>query len=377
MKTKNIICFFFFFSVFLNVTAQDFSNINELISIASKNPSSLESSIKKKGFLYSTFKNNRQSFKHKINESYINYELNPRVLEYTTSNRQFYLDAFSYLSKAGYTVKKNEVQSLVSKEKHEADGFTKGKISIYLYANTSYSGTIESYSILIYPGTLSGGKVSSNKQGAGYGNFYVSLLNPNENLKAEPTTSNSVEQSFTGSAGLGATPGIESGFSGIVGLDELNKNLPSFIDFGLHMRVSVGVQPFALASEDYKYSSFFKLDAGGGPALMLTPFRNTDLVFAFFYDFLPSLNDGGAIEYIGSDRNYSKTVERDSSSFAFSQVMGFELKYKSLLLGIESSKYIDKGKYTISSGTNGNITDTNFEAALPINQIAFKLGICF
>jgi len=359
----------------LKVSSQSFKNVNELISFSRKTPSDLEKKLSAKGFKYLETKNNRQHFSNSEEGTALNYELNPRILEFSFKDRQFYLDAYSNLEKTGYIISKGELITIGSGKKYTADKFSSMNNELYFFQYTESSKVI--YEILVYPKVSNGGTILSDKEDFGYGCLYISLLTPKGLIADVPSPSNSVEQSFLGKAGIGAGRGWEFGLSGISGLYGVNKKLPYFIDFGLHLKLMAGFQTFALASTDYNYKNFIKLGGGGGPSITISPLRERDLRFSFYYDFIPSASMGGSVEYKGPNQNYSKKVARVGGSFAMIKVYGFEVKYKNISFALESSKYIDKGKYENESGTSGNVTKSKFDAAIQMNQMALKMGYCF
>jgi hypothetical protein len=355
------------------IIGQNFKNINEIVSISQKKPSDLEKALVAKGFRYESTEKSRQLFSHTIGNASISYELAPRVFEYTFYDRQFYLDAFSRVQKADYLFSKGEVISLENSKKYTADKFSKDGTVLY-FLQISEKGKSDQFKILIYPS--SSGK-SASKNDFGYGNFYVGLVLPKGILGESPSPQGTVEQAFVGNSGMGAGKGVELGFSGISGFYSINKSLPYFVDFGLHMRALAGFQPYALASSTFNYKNFGRFGAGGGPSISFSPFRNSDLSASFFYDFIPTGNFGGNMEYNGSDATYSNTVKRNDVSFALARNYGFELKYESLMFGLEKSNFTDKGVFDKQQGYNGNISSTTINAGIPFQQAAVKFGFVF
>jgi hypothetical protein len=381
----NKIIFFLLLSITANQAfAQSFSTLNELLGLSRKNPKELEKALLLKGFSYDGLEDERQKFS-KLGEG-LNYELNPRVLQYNFMSREYFLEYYAFMERSGYVITKSTVMSIDTDEEQNAQLFEKGKIRIFLYQSDMTEGS-ETYSILLYPfgnenSNSSSDNSNSGKESISFGNIYVALLSPRSAMANKPSSSNSIQQGLQGFAGMGATAGFEGGFSGIAGLNLINNRLPYFLDLGISLKIMGGLQPFSYESlgfpyDDYKYSSFAKVGGGGGPAVVLSPLRETDFRIIFYYDFLPSASLGGAITYDGEIPDYSQSMARKSGSFALIKAFGFSVKYQSVLLGIESSKYIDKGSYENKFGYTGNITTETFEAKLPVNQLIVKLAYCF
>jgi hypothetical protein len=362
--------------------SQTFATVNELIALSKKDPSSLEKTLNLKGFKFVGKDGERQEFS-KFGES-ISYEMNPRVVQYNFTERSSYLEFYTHLQKGGYVISKGKVTNIDDDEEHDANIFDKGKVHICLVDSGSDEDI--NYTILIYPfqNASSSGSTTQNsaKDPISYGNMYLALLLPKSKMASPASQSTTIQQDFQGQGGMGATAGFEGGWSGVVGSDLINSRLPYFLDLGLSLKLMGGIQPFSYESlgtpfDDYKYNGFVKAGLGGGPAVVLSPFRETDFRMAFYYDFLPSVNLGGSIVYNGPDTDYSQSIEKDAASFALIKVFGFSLKYQSLLLGIETSNYIDKADYTNSYGYTGNMGSNKFQAKLPVKQLILKIGYCF
>ncbi len=359
----------------LTLSSQSFKNINELIDFSRMAPNDLEKKLKEKGFEYIETKDDRHRFRNYQQAASLSYTLNPRVLELRFEDRQFYLDAYSYLEKSGYILSKGQVVETESEEEHVAEKFTKENNELFFYQMSEDGST--DYGILVYPKASSSGSVLSDKEDFGYGCLYASFLTPKGLIAETPSLTNSTEDSFTGEVGIGAGQGWEFGLSGIAGFYGVNKKLPYFLDFGLHLRFMGGFQSYALASPDYEYKNFYKVGAGGGPSITISPFNQKDFRISFYYDFIPSVSLGGSVEYTGSNTNYSETIARIEGSYALIKVMGIELKYASISVALESSAYVDTGKYERNAGNPANLTTSNFDAAIAMNQLGLKFGFCF
>jgi len=364
--------------------SQTFKTVNEIINISRKDPSALEKALALKGFSFVGKEDERQRFSK--SSEMISYELNPRVFQYSFEDRRSYLEFYSQMEKGGYIITKGKVTKIDDNKEVNANIFDKGKVHICLI-DIGEDGE-EEYSILIYPfnnndnSNTSNSNQSSAKDPISYANMYVALMLPKSKMAKPASQSTTINQDFQGQGGMSATAGIEGGWSGIVGFDLINNKLPYFLDFGLSLKLMGGIQPFSYESlgdpfDDYKYSGFAKVGGGGGPAIVLSPFRETDFRMVFYYDFLPSASLGGSIVYNGPDSDYQQTIDRDGASFALIKVFGFSLKYQNVLFGIETSNYIDKGSYTNTYGYTGNIGNEKFKANLPVKQLILKLAYCF
>ncbi|MBU2018173.1 MAG: hypothetical protein KJ941_00890 [Bacteroidetes bacterium] len=364
--------------------SQTFKSVNELINISKKDPSALEKELSVKGFSFIGKDKERQEFS-KFGEK-VSYELNPRVFQYSFRDRTSYLNYYSQMEKSGFTITKGKVTKLENDQDENANIFEKGKVQISLIDISENNE--EEYSILIYPfynesaTRTSSANNNSSKESISYGNVYVAVMLPKSKMGDPASKSTTIKQDMQGQGGMGATAGFEGGWSGVAGFNSLNSKLPFFLNFGLSLKLMGGIQPFSYENlgkpyDDYKYNGFAKMGGGGGPAIVLSPFRDADFRLTFYYDFLPSANFGGSIVYDGPDANYSQTIERDDASFALIKVFGFSLKYESILFGVETSKYTDQASYTNNYGYVGNMGSDKFKAKLPINQLIFKFGFCW
>ncbi len=360
--------------------AQSFKDIKELISLSVKEPLELETTLNNKGFTFNGKKSERYGF-YRIDER-VSYELLPRAFQYSFTSRHHYLSFFSGLKKLGFSVSTSEVQLLDSKEKRSATLFAKKQMEIYLIDLTK--GNDHEYSILIYPGPyINESNVNSlYKNDISFVGIHASTSSAGGVLSENPSETTSYQQDFNGESGMGIKRAYGLEISGISGLKSLNRKLPYFVDFGISLGTSFNVQPFSYESlgapfDEFKYDAFMRAGLGGGPAILLSPFRNTDFRITFYYDFVPSVNFGGGLRYQNTTYNYEENVLRDKPSFTLVKAYGASIKYKSVIFSVQKSAYFDKANYTLSSGYNGILSQTKFNSNLFFDYLTFKLGVTF
>jgi hypothetical protein len=378
---NKIFCFSLLLLISPNFFGQSFGNIKEIISLSHKEPLEIETSLSNLGFTYSG-KTSQDRYEFEGYQESVQYAILPRVFQYNFSSRTTYLAFYSQLKKSGYSYQVGNVIVLSTNSEKEATVFEKGGTQVSL-VDMSKDG-VESYAALIVQtdkGSKSG-RYSDSKDIVSYGGFYTALLFPRGIIANQPSQSTSIQQDFQGFGGIGAKTGFEFGLSGVSGLNSLNEKLPYFLDFGVSLKLMYGLQPFSYEGlgtpyDDFEYNSFIKLGGGGGPAIVLSPIRDLDLRLFFYYDFLPSANFGGTIEYIGNEPNYEQKIARDSPSFALTRAFGLTLKYENVFIGLETSKYIDKANYTNAYGYGAPLTQEPFKAKLPIQQLILKVGYNF
>ncbi|MDP4865624.1 MAG: hypothetical protein NWR53_03075 [Crocinitomicaceae bacterium] len=101
----NKIIFFLLLSITANQAfAQSYSTLNELLGLSRKNPKELEKALLLKGFSYDGLEDERQKFS-KLGEG-VNYELNPRVLQYNFMSREYFLEYYAFMERSGYVITK-------------------------------------------------------------------------------------------------------------------------------------------------------------------------------------------------------------------------------------------------------------------------------
>jgi hypothetical protein len=360
--------------------SQSFKDVKEIISISIKDPIDLESILIGKGFSFSGKKLERYKFT-RSSES-VSYELLPRVFQYSFYDRYYYLSFYSELKKAGFTISNSQVELIDSKGSKPATLFVKKGMKVYLVDFTN--GTDHEYSILIYPGSnLDGGNMSSiNKDDISFVNFNISLLSPKGVAAQNPSENTTYQQDFNGDSGIGAKRAYGLGISGVSGLNAINRKLPHFLDFGISLGATFNIQPFSYESlgapfDDFKYGSFMRLGFGGGPAIVLSPIQNVDFRLIFYYDFTPSVNFGGSLEYENTQYDYEESVVRDDISYALARAYGVSVKYNNVIFSVQKSTYYDRADYTLSYGYNGVLTKNKFKSNLFFEHLSFKLGIAF
>jgi hypothetical protein len=358
--------------------AQSFKDVKELISTALKDPIDLERILMSKGFDFEGKKAERYQFT-RSNEN-VSYELLPRALQYSFSNRHYYLSFYSELKKYGFSLSNAEVELMDSKSVKPATLFVKKGMKIYLVDFTD--GKDHEYSILIYPGSnLNSDNINSiNKDDISFAGFTIGLSSPKGVITENPSENTTYEQDFTGVSGIGAKRAYSLGISGVSGLKSVNKKLPYFLDFGVSLGASFDIQPFSYENlgapfDEFKYGPFMRFGLGAGPAIVLSPLQNKDFRIVLYYDFVPSLNFGGSLTY--QNDQYEESVLRDDASFSLAKAYGLSVKYNSVIISIQKSAYYDIADYTLTYGYSGNLTDAKFKSNLFFNHLSFKLGIIF
>jgi hypothetical protein len=364
-----------------NTFGQSFSTIKEVISVSQKEPLEIETFLSNLGFFYSG-KTSEDRYAFVGSGESIQYAILPRVFQYNFTSRTTYLTFYSELKKSGYSFRVGNVIVLNDQSEKEATIFEKGSVQVSLVDMSKDDD--ESYAALITPdnGEGNSGSYADSKDDISYGGFYASVLFPRGIVATEPSQNTTLQQEFNGTGGIGASTGFEIGISGVAGLNRLNERLPYFLDFGVSLKLMCGVQPFSYESlgapfDDFDYNSFIKVGAGGGPSIILSPFRDLDFRFIFYYDFLPSANFGGTIIYNGDEPYYEQKISREEPSFALARAFGFTLKYNDVFLGIEKSTYVDQANYVNEYGYNSQLTKEPFKSKLPFDQLVLKIGYNF
>lgn len=383
---------FTFFS--LSAHAQSFTTVDELIQLSKMDPLESEKLLTSKGFVFIET-DGLESEYSKFSEG-IKYTISPRRVHYATLQRNFFLAASSRLTKSGFVLTNSEGTLEDDGRTIKAQQYKKGEYVVWLFIDKDNDET--NYHVQVDNNDPSKSAPSSTtsstpspgtgyKEDVNYGYFFVGLILPRGVIAEDPKPNTTYSEDFSGLSGIGAKPGFEFGIGGVLGITPLNRKLPYFLDFGILLNGQYGVQPYSYKSlgapfDDYTYSGFMRGSAGAGPALILTPFRDSDFHLSFYYKPEAALNFSGGFDYSGTE-GFDQTATRDAVSFAWVKSYGIHIYGGGIFGGIEFLNYTDKGTFNLhAAGFNPNTnsyeySDSKINAALPVRQINLKIGFAF
>lgn len=396
MKIFALILFIAFLT---NVTSQSFSNVDELLQLSELDPLAFEKSLTAKGFSFYETDGIKTKYSN-LTES-VSLTISPRIVSYVTYSRIFFLEANSRVLKSGYRLVNTEGILISDGTKVKAQQFEKDKLTVWLGVDKIDGETV--YYIQVdnsSPSSLknAGGnetlknkdnfKYKGDKSDISFGYFSVGLMVSRGITSEKPSATTSIQQDFNGESGIGTDKGFELSLGGIVGLNGLNKKLPHAIDFGILIAGGFDILPYSYKSlglpySEYTYNGFIKGSFGVGPTLTLTPFKNADFHLSGFYKVSAGGNFAGGYKYDGVDYNAVTMTRDDDVSFTLIKSFGAMIHGGSVFGGIEFSKYIDKGKFTITesvyNSAAGEYVDmkTAIEAKLPFDIMSIKIGLLF
>jgi hypothetical protein len=396
MKIFSIL-FFAFITVSIN--AQSFTTVDELLQLSELDPLAFEKSLTSKGFSF--YETDGIKTKYSNLTETVSLTISPRMVSYVTYSRIFFLEANSRILKSGYRLVNTEAVLISDGTKVKAQQFEKDKLTVWLGVDKIDGETI--YYIQVdnsSPSSLknAGGtetlkskenyKYKGDKTDISFGFFSVGLMISRGITAEKPSPTTTIQQDFNGESGIGTDKGFEFDLGGIVGLYGLNKKLPHALDFGILIAGGFNILPYSYKSlgvpySDYTYNGFITGRFGVGPTLTITPFRNADFHLSGFYKFSAGGNFAGGYKYSGTDYNEVTMTRDDDVSFTLIKSYGAMIHGGSVFGGIEFSKYIDKGKFTITesvyNSAAGEYVDMNtpIEAKLPFDIMSIKIGLLF
>ncbi len=388
-----------FSAFFINVFSQSFTNVDELLQLSELDPLAFEKSLTGKGFSFYETDGIKTKYNN-LTES-ISLTISPRIVSYVTYSRIFFLEANSRILKSGYRLVNTEGVLISDGSKVKAQQFEKDKLTVWLGVNKVDGETI--YYIQVdnsSPSSLknAGGtetlknkdnfKYKGDKSDISFGYFSVGLMISRGITSEKPSPSTSIQQDFNGESGIGTDKGFEVDLGGIVGLYGLNKKLPHALDFGVLIAGGFTILPYSYKSlglpySEFTYNGFITGRFGVGPTLTLTPFRNSDFHLSGFYKVSAGGNFAGGYKYDGTDYNTVTMKRDDDASFTLIKSYGAMINGGALYGGIEFSKYIDKGKFTITESVYNPAASeyvdmkTAVEAKLPFDIMSIKIGLLF
>lgn len=351
--------------------AQSFTNIDELLQLSEMDPLECEKLLTSKGFKFQETDGLKSSYS-KAGEA-VSYRVSPRRAHYMSTSRTFFLEVNSRLIKQGFVLANSEGVLEDKGTTIKAQEYQKGKFTVWLYIDketdqTYYNVQVDNSdpsSVKKAPSTS--GKSTYNYKGdkepVNYGYFSLGLILPRGIIAEAPKATSTYNQDYTGQSGLGAKAGFESSVGGVLGITPLNKVLPHALDFGIILNGQFGMQPYSYKSlgnpyDDYTYNSFMKAGAGAGPAVVLTPFRESDFHISFYYKVEAGLNFDGGFRYSGT-ASYEETLKRDAVSFAWVKSYGIHIFGGGVFGGVEFSNYTDKGTFNYDQSYFVNNTYVN------------------
>ena len=127
-------------------TSQEFKSFKELNALMNVNVAQIEDSLLKRGFQFEKSEGNL--FKYKKNTSRIEFNINPKEINYSFSDRSLYLNIFSEIETEGYSfIKDTDIVTQNSQPK--GDHLQKNNEHIYLWTTTDGAPQKSMYSIRI------------------------------------------------------------------------------------------------------------------------------------------------------------------------------------------------------------------------------------
>lgn len=191
---------------------------------------------------------------------------------------------------------------------------------------------------------------------------------------------------------FGLKSGFNAGFTGIINLEFINKNMPSWIGIGIPMDFNVAMMQYnwdeissatsvnGFTYQDAKYSLWGIASIGAGLSVSFHPAANLFIDFLGRADYAGTFGgDYKAVAKSGAN-TYAIKTERgegsDADSFGLAKTAGINIRYKSIMIGVEMKKdIIDKAKFTERVDDYGSYPIKN--PGLNLDYMQFTLGYIF
>lgn len=193
----------------------------------------------------------------------------------------------------------------------------------------------------------------------------------------------------TGAFGL--KPGFSVGLNGIINLEFINKNLPSWVGVGVPVDVTVAMMQYnwdaintnttnSYVYQNAKYGLWGAASAGAGLSVTFHPCKKTFIDIIARPDFYGTFGGNYKANATNGSGNFTIKTERGSGStgdsFSWAKTIGLSVRYKKVLLGFELKDGIaDKAEFTERIENTGSYTIKN--AGLNLNYMQFAFGYIF
>jgi hypothetical protein len=197
---------------------------------------------------------------------------------------------------------------------------------------------------------------------------------------------------------FGLKLGYNAGFTGIINLEFINKNLPSWIGIGLpvdfnatlmqysweELGTNDGVNSFVY--QDAEYSSWGIGSVGAGLSLSFHPAKRLFIDILARADYYGTF--GGDYKIDGTNGTngpnsgvFKVKTERESESFGLAKTIGLNIRYKKIMLGFEMKKdIIDEAEFIEKIDTAPSSRGQKYPIKNPglnLDNMQFTFGYIF
>lgn len=192
---------------------------------------------------------------------------------------------------------------------------------------------------------------------------------------------------------FGLKPGFNAGLTGMINLEFINKNMPSWVGIGIPVDLNVAMMPYKweeiktnstnnFVFQDAKNNFWGVASVGAGLSISFHPSKKTFIDIIARPDFYGTFGGNYKANATDGSGNYNiKTQRRSGSggdSFGWAKTAGLNVRYKRILVGFEvKDGIVDKAEFTerIENLGSGSLPIKN--AGLNLDYMQFTFGYIF
>jgi len=197
---------------------------------------------------------------------------------------------------------------------------------------------------------------------------------------------------------FGLKAGYNAGFTGVVNLEFINKNLPSWIGIGLPVDFNATLMQYSweelgdnsgvnsIVYDDAKYGFWGIGSAGAGLSLSFHPAKKLFIDILVRADYYGTFGGDYKIDTTNGTNGPNSGVfkvktQRESESFGLAKIIGINIRYKKIMLGFEMKKdIINEGEFIekidTAPASNGQEYPIK-NSGLNLDNMQFTLGYIF
>lgn len=189
---------------------------------------------------------------------------------------------------------------------------------------------------------------------------------------------------------FGLKSGFNAGLTGIINLEFINKNMPSWIGIGIPVDLNVAMMPYKweeiktnsvnnFVFQDAKYNFWGVATVGAGLSISFHPSKKTFIDIIARPDFYGTFGGNYKASATDGSGNYSIKTQRGSGSsgdsFGWAKTAGLNVRYKRILVGFEvKDGIVDKAEFTERIENLGAGTYSIKNAGLNLDYMQFTFG---
>lgn len=191
---------------------------------------------------------------------------------------------------------------------------------------------------------------------------------------------------------FGLKPGFNAGLTGIINLEFINKNMPSWIGIGVPLDFNVAMMQYKweeirtnstnnFVYQDAKYNFWGVASVGAGLSISFHPAKNTFIDIIARPDFYGTFGGNYRASATDGAGNFDLKIERGAGSsgdsFGWAKTIGLNVRYKRIAFGFElKDGIVDKAEFTEKIENVGSY-NTIKNAGLNLDYMQFTFGYIF